>query len=244
MVKENPASRLYNLLELADKNSPDTTFRVAWAKVFKVEPADTPALLHRYSNMLDLYVLTKNYILETPRLSNDRNLAFINKIGDSINHISLNGNISNFKNNLNSEALTALYYLSDNISLIHNLEDSIVTDDQISELIKEVDTLISHITVSDLTTDIKQILVKNLHIIRESLHCYFILGIEGVQTALEQSLGSLIMHNQDIRPEVEDENVKGVFKFMSRLNEIISIANGVKDLIAPITQFLLLSKSS
>ncbi|MDP1419247.1 hypothetical protein Q8G35_12580 [Peribacillus simplex] len=239
MRKENPASKLHNLLEIAYKFQTTSTFRTVWSNVYDIEPSDTSAMLLRYNEMLQLFFSTKDYIETTPRLNTERNMVFINKIGHVLAFIDFNSSISQFKQSLDYETLTALYYLAENISLVHDLEDSIISDEQINELIEEVDTLISHITESDLSKGVKEILVKNLHNIRESLHRYFISGIEGVQTALEQSLGSLIMNNQDIRPEVEDENVRGVFKFMGRLNEIISTANGVKDFIAPITKFFI-----
>jgi hypothetical protein len=239
LVEENPALRLHTLLELAYKHQRSASFRDVWSKVFNVESSDTSALLLRFNDMLELYFSTRKYIFDTPRLNNDRNVAFIKQIGVSLSYINLNGNISQLKDSLNSETLTALYYLAENISLVHNLDENIFSDGQINELIEEVDALISNICVSDLSEGVKKILLKNLHIIRESLHSYFISGIDGVQTALEQSLGSLIINNQEIRPEVEDENVKNSFKMMSRLNEIISTANGVKEFIAPITKFFI-----
>jgi hypothetical protein len=133
MSKENPASRLHELLESANKYHPGTPFRNVWSKVFDVEPTDTSSLLLRYNKLLELYFSTKEYILSNPRLNNDRNIGFIDKIGQAVAFIDINGTNVNFRNTLDSETLTALHYLAENISLVYDLEASVISPDQISE---------------------------------------------------------------------------------------------------------------
>jgi hypothetical protein len=239
MITENPAKKLYSILVTVNKIPPNVPFLDAWATVFEIDTSNTAKILQKYGSLLELYSLTKSVIENHDRLNNDRNNSYINHIGAGLMSIHTTGSISNVINSLNGEVMTALYYLSENISLIYDVNAEIISDNQVTEIIKDVDELIANIFASELPVEVKKLLVKNLNIIRESLQDYFISGIDGVRAALEQSLGSLIMNNQLITPEVENENVKGVFKIMTRLNEFFSTVNGAKELIAPITKFFL-----
>jgi hypothetical protein len=238
MLQENPAAKLHTLLDSAKKKG-NQNFRFTWANVFDIEQNDTSALLEKYNSLLNLYFSTKKIITENERLNNEKNIKYINLIGQALGLINFNNNTSQFISILTPEVMTALYYLSENISFIYDLPDSLISDDQLKEILEEVEELIFNITDSNLPPDVKQILVNNLYNIKESLHSYFITGIDGVRESLERSIGSTVMNNQVIAPEVENENVKGFFNVMLKINEIVSTLNGAKELIAPLTKFFL-----
>jgi hypothetical protein len=239
MVPENPAKKLYSILESISKISSNVGFLDAWAHVFNLEKSNTTEILQKYSSLLELYLSTKTVIENHQRLNTEKNLRYINHIGNGLSNINTSSSIAHLSGHLSGEVMTALYYLSENISFIYDVNAEIISNDQIEEIMNELDELITSITSSDLPVDVKKILTKNLNVIRESLQDYYISGINGVRTALEQSLGSLILNNQVIIPEVEDENVKGVFKVMNRLNEFFSTVNGAKELVAPLTKIFL-----
>ena len=139
--------------------------------------------------------------------------------------------------------MTALSYLSDSIAFVYEINGNNINNEEINSLVEEVDNLINSITESNLPEDVKTLLFKNLTKIRNSLFYYKISGIEGVRTSLEQTIGSLLIENQTISPVVENENVKGLFSFIDKLNNLFSTLNSAKDFIAPIAKLFLTKES-
>lgn len=238
MNQENPAAKLYSLIEKAQRLGIENT-RTVWANVLEVDRQNTSALLNKYSSLIDLYYSTNKLIQNNDRLNNERNMRYMNLIGYALGALDLQSDNRQFLDTLTSEVMTALYYISENISLAYNLPDSVAKEDEIKEILEDIEALISNITDSELPADVKQILVKNLFMMKESLHSYFITGIEGVRESLERTIGSVVMNNQVIAPEAADENVKGFYKVMLRFNEIVSTINGAKELVAPLSKIFL-----
>lgn len=238
MIQENPATKLYSILEKAKKMGNNDT-RTVWANAFDVDRSDTAALFSNYNSLFELYFSTKKLIEENDRLNNTKNIQYLDIIGQALGSFNLTGNTMNFRDRLTPEVLLALHYIAENISLAYNLPNSVASDEELKEILEDVEALISNITDSHLPADVKQILVKNLFMMKESLHSYFITGIEGVRESLERTIGSVVMNNQVIAPEAADENVKGFYKVMLRFNEIVSTINGAKELVAPLSKIFL-----
>lgn len=238
MIQENPAAKLYPLLKEA-KNMGDADCKNVWSTVFHIDESDISGLLKNYNSMLELYLSTKKLIEEDDRLNNERNLKYIDTIGMALSSFSLNRRNNTFVNLLTPEVMLALEYISENISFAYNLSTSLIDEDKIRSILEEIETLISKITESELPSDVKVLLVKNLFIMKESLHNYFITGIEGVRDSLERTIGSVIINGSVIAPESDNEDVKGFYKIMMKFNEIVSTVNGAKELIAPLAKIFL-----
>ncbi|UBR28714.1 hypothetical protein LCG60_19035 [Bacillus sp. SD-4] len=241
---ENPASKLHTLLTEAyddckGVSSYNTDFRVTWAKVFGIDPNDSTALLSSMNSTFQLFLTTKEYIMQHDRLNNERNLKFLYNIENALSSMNFEGDMSHFMSFINSETLTALSFIGDHMSFIYDLHESKIDTQEISDLISEIDTLVENITASNLPEDIKSLLFKNLDSIRSSLISYKISGIEGMKTALEQTIGSLFMNNEIITPVAQDENVKGIFNIIDKMNTVLSTGVAVKDLVGPIIGLLL-----
>ena len=241
---ENPASKLYILLKDAyddckSVRAMDTSFKETWAKVFGIDSNDTSSLLTSMNSMLNLFLTTQEYIKGNDRLNNERNLKFLSNIELALSSINFEGDMSRFKAHIDSETLTALSFISDHMNFIYDLHENSVNSEEIINLISEIDILIENITDSTLPEDVKSLLFKNLDSIRASLISYKISGVAGMKTALEQTIGSLFMNNERITPVAQDENVKGIFNIIDKMNTVLSTGVAVKDLVGPIIGLLL-----
>lgn len=240
---ENPASKLHNLLTEAYNDckgvaSYNTSFRKTWAKVFEIDSQDSTALLSSMNSTFQLFLTTKEYVMQHDRLNNDRNLKFLFKIEGALSSMNFEGDMGHFKSFIDSETLTALSFIGDHMGFIYDLHESKIDAQEISDLINEIDNLIENITSSSLSEDVKSLLFKNLDSIRFALISYKISGVEGMKIALEQTIGSLFINNGVITPVAQDENVKGIFNIIDKMNTVLSTGVAVKDLIGPIIGLL------
>ncbi|PFM20870.1 hypothetical protein COJ41_17700 [Bacillus thuringiensis] len=241
---ENPASKLYILLKEAyddckSTRAIDTSFSETWSKVFKIDMNDRSALLTSMNSMLNLFLTTQDYIKANEKLNNERNLNFLSKIELALSSMNFDGDMSTFKSNINSETLTALSFICDHMNFIYDLHENEINREEITNLIDDIDILITNITGSILEEDVKILLLKNLNAIRFSLASYKISGSEGMRIALEQTIGSLFLNNEVIIPIADDENIKNIFNIIDKINTLLSVGSTAKDLFAPLFNLLI-----
>jgi hypothetical protein len=246
MYIENPAHKLHNLLEKAYKMSSESltdfsspSYRDTWAKVFNIEKSDTSALLTSIHYLLDLFLKTKNIIQSNECLNTEKNNKFLTYIENALLEINLNGTMKHFRDNINNEILTALYYMAENISFVYNINEKEIDEKEINSLLQEIDELTSNLIASSLPEDVKAILLKNLNLIRKSLMSYKTLGIEGIRKSLEQTIGSIILNGNIIKEEQENENVEHMFKIISRISSLITVGRAVKEYLPPVIRQLI-----
>lgn len=241
-MMENPAHNLHLLLDSAYEQSRRNTFanfKDIWSKVFDIDKDDTSSLLASISSLLDLFLKTKEIITNNPNLNSERNLKFLSKIEKALNNLNFEGDMKHFTSSIDRETLTALSYIAELMDTVLGLQNPQINEDEIKNLLIEIENLKESIIDSSLPEDIRQLLVKNLNLIKESLDNYKITGIEGMRVALEQSIGSIFMNNKSLSPLIEDVNVKSTFNIIDRLNTLLSTGVAVKELIAPAFSLLL-----
>ncbi|MFJ7888419.1 hypothetical protein ACIQYL_10045 [Lysinibacillus xylanilyticus] len=241
---ENPAYKLHAILNDAYSRCSGVSggnikFKTTWSKVFEIDEQDTSALLNSINTLLNLVIKTKEFIQNNAILNDELNNKFIRNIEHSLSELNFEGNMISFKNYINSETLTALNYIAKHMDLIYKFENQNVNEEDVKNLIKEIDELIESITQSSLQEEVKLLLFKNLNTIRESLFTYNINGAEGIKTALEQTIGSLFINNKSIVQVSNDENVKGLFNIIDKLNSILSTGVAIKDLLGPVFSLLI-----
>ncbi|GEM_PF-5937058 len=236
---ENPALKLHSLLEQAfDISSDYSSFNYIWSIVFEIDDNDTPALMIKYSSMLNLLLETKSYISQDDKLNTERNLKFITNIENALGSIDFGGKMSSFRSHLSAETLTAFYYIAESINYRNEFIDKPIDEPAINEIIKDVDNLLEGVLVSPLPEEVKKLLLKNLTLIKASLQNYKISGYEGIQDAFDQTIGA-VFRNNEILINNKDENIKGLFNIIDKLNSLLSTGVAFKDLLGPIFGLLL-----
>ncbi|EDX70168.1 hypothetical protein BC059799_1144 [Bacillus cereus NVH0597-99] len=244
---ENPASKLHTLLSevytecarTSDFSGPYAPYKETWANVFGIDPDDRTALLASMNSTFQLFLTTKQSVLSHELLNNERNLKFLSNIENALSSMNFEGSMKKFETHMNSETLTALSFISDHMNFIYKFHESKLDSEEINKLINEIDNLVENITSSNLPEDVKTILFKNLDAIRHSLITYKFSGIEGMKDALGQTIGSMFVNNEVITPVAQDENVRGVFNIIDKMNTILSTGVSIKDLLGPIMGLLL-----
>ncbi|MFJ5564810.1 hypothetical protein [Lysinibacillus xylanilyticus] len=240
---ENPAYKLHSILSDAysrcGMDGSSRNFSKTWANVFDIDEQDISALLNSINSLLNLVIKTKEYIQNNEFLNDEMNNRFLREIELSLSELNFDGSMRTFKSNINSETLTALKYIAKHMDLIYKFDNQNINDQDIKNLIREIDELIESITQSSLQEEVKLLLFKNLNLIREALFTYKISGAEGIQTALEQTIGSLFINNKSVIQVSKDENVKGLFNIIDKLNSILSTGVSIKDLLGPVFSLLI-----
>lgn len=248
MNSENAISRLHKIIETAygegsKYEARNMSFKNTWIKVFNLESTDVPSLLSSFSLLFELLRKSRSIIESHPRLNTQKNLGYLERIEESLYHIDINnGDMEHFYNHIDLETITALYYIGENVSFVNEFKLKEIESEVIDSLLIEIEELTKKFTSSTLPEKLKLIVFKQLNLIREALTQYTITGIDGLQGALEQTIGSIILNGSEFSNQENDQNVKGLFGFINKLGNILSVGNTAGEFIGYIKEYLPLSK--
>jgi len=237
-VKNNPAGRLHDLLSAARNQNGKESARKAWAAVFGIEPDDTGALLKMLADLIDLVHETKTSIQRLDDVNHQLHLKPFKKIEALLSQLNLEAGWEHSKAQLDEPTLYGLQFSSDKLSRISGFTQ--IANDEISLLRKQLDDLVSSVVDSNLPQDVKFLLLRNLEAIRHALLAYRVRGIEGLQEEVERSLGSVMLHRDEIaasKNKPEERKVwETFFKLVEQLNKVVTLARNSKELAAPAIQ--------
>lgn len=234
---DNPASRLYSIIEKAYNKLPtfgEKRYKALWAEVFNIDEKDLISLMNNIIGMINLYSETLKLIEQNERLNTEKNLVFMKQIEKAILTVDMEGSAYNFSKNMNRETLTALYYIAENLSFAYDLNEVKVDNEKVDEILDEINDLIQSIAESLLSKDVQDILINNLILIKEALYRYKFLGEAELRKALEQTIGSIAI-NKSIIDENQDNNIYPRFgDVIGKTSSLITIGTAIKDYLLPL----------
>lgn len=233
-VKNNPAGRLYDILELARRQNPKQPARKAWAVVFEVEPNDTGSLLQMLADLLKLVHETKTAIQRLDDVDQELHLRPFRTIEGLLSNINLEASWEHWQSRIDANTLYGLQFSADKLSRVSGFTQ--VDSDELVELRATVDALFNSVTDSQLPDELKALLLRNLESIRLSLVAYRVRGIEGIREEIERALGSVLLHKDEIqKSSARDRSLwESFFNLVTRLNEVVSLARTGQELAAPV----------
>lgn len=232
-VKNNPAGRLYDILELARRQSGKESARKAWAAVFEVDSSDTGTLLQMLADLIDLVHKTKVAIQQFDDANQDLHLRPFRVIENLLSNINFDAPWENWRAKIDDTTLYGLQFSADKLSRISGFTQ--ISSDDIAEVRKTVDELFNSVADSKLPQDLKALLLRNLESIRLALAAYRVRGIDGLRDEIERSFGAVLLHQEEIKEASStDRNLwEGFFKLVGRLHKLVSLAYVGKELAAP-----------
>lgn len=240
-AQNNPTGRLYEILMDAhgkpSANRNKKKIREIWAEVFDLDPSDTHSLLVRISALIDLTQRAKDSVQKLQGVNQEIYLEPFENIENALSLINFNAAWENFDRHLTEGTLVALNFCADTSANQSPLE-KVIAKKKLEELLAEVNALLESVLDSDLSPDLKRVIIFNLEGVRKAILDYRIYGIEGLRQVFEQNLGSMYVNKEQFTEVKEEPEVQKYFTIISRVGSLISIATGVKDLASGVIPLL------
>lgn len=187
MINDNPAARLKAILDAGLKENKDQSCITVWRKLLEANPNDAGDLFHRLGKTMELpqkiiFLLqthSPHHIETSSHWRNQIDSAFMNQ--------QLSGKWESFINQINVHCINYLSFIAD---ILHNkLNAKTVQLEKINDLISKITTLIAEIENSDLESDLKLYLLRDLSILLQTLREYKITGGEAILKQVESIVG-------------------------------------------------------
>lgn len=187
MFYDNPAARLKAILDAGLKANKEEPCFIVWSNILESSQKDTGTLLSRLGKVMELSsevvsLLQTHYphqVESSTRWRGPIDNAFINQ--------QLSGKWESFIAHINIYCVDYLALLSD---ILHNkLGIQLAKEEEIAALIEKVSGLISEIENSDLESNLKIYLLRELSVLLQALREYKITGAEMVLKQVESMIG-------------------------------------------------------
>lgn len=238
---QTSAGRLYTLIEQAHAyvgDFPhDYCISDVWIAVLEYE--DTPELrLKAHTQVLSLiYSIQKDLNIYS---SSSAAIQFhaMDEIIQSFNSLSPSGNWENFSEKLNKSFLASLATLGNFIASKKALTELSHNElDEIREIIVELLDLVSKSSLHD---ELKYILIDLANELHNAVIYYRISGTQGLERAIERTIGTLDIHRHRANTEVEKNIFIRFFDSTLKIAESINTCNGslqvIQQLISTVSE--------
>lgn len=191
---DNPAQRLLDILERGRAHPTHQNCRDVWCKLLEVRKDDEQLLLLRLAKALELsgrIIQVRENHFSSLRGNSSHWKGCVEKAFISQ---SLNSTWQSFIQHIYVHTLNELAMLSDLFE--SRGAHSTMDDEEIEALIGRIAELRAEIRTSELSAEMKTLLLKQLAQIQEALESYSISGIEPVMDAVQSTLGLAVIDSE------------------------------------------------
>lgn len=234
---DNPAGRLYEILDKTRSKSKTSRVRVVWAEVLDIDPNDSLKILSSLTELVKLVAESKKRIQQIQGINTDLYLQPFENIEKAFANLNFTQQWEPIKNLLDEPTMLGLAYCADYLS--REAGEKEIDPKKLAELLKAVEALQKEVLASDLPEELKSVLIENLEKMHLSILGYRINGAEGIQRAIEMNLGSVFLHGDLIKAENKKQVMKKFYRLLLKALEIIGPALGKVLVIDGIERLLL-----
>jgi len=226
---ENPAESLLNFVEKALRLGGHETQRNGWSFVLDIKQDDDIEILDGIADTIKLIARTKKAIYSLNG-GYDKGLFLdpIERVSRQVRVVRLDANWSLVTESFDSSLIQGLQFCAN--VLKNNLTQKSLNTNQIEEWMKEIDTLLTDIIESEVPQELKSFSVEHLEKLRRALFNYWLFGIQGVRSQLEESIGAGFLRSAEIRVYHSSGVIRKIMALVTNMANAITVAQGIKAL--------------
>ncbi|MDQ7057620.1 MAG: hypothetical protein Q9N62_04000 [Ghiorsea sp.] len=229
-VKNNSAGRLLDIFIEAKNSLPNLTVREAWADIFDVPADDIATILKLLADVITLNNETKRNLERLDNIDNKLYIKPFLKIESILSRVNLEGSWVTWQQQIDETTIYGLQICSDKLSRDANYTQ--IGEDEFESIKASLATLTDDILSSQLDTELKSLLIRNLERLRQALLAYKIKGIEGIEQEIELNIGSIVLNQEKIKQAKQTDKsntiIKSYFVCLDLFNKTVSTAKSVK----------------
>jgi hypothetical protein len=238
MVKEdNPAGRLYAILNKAVGYADgDSTARV-WSEVLGVESTNTVEFLHKLQQLHELFAETRQRLEAISAINRALFLQHFPRIESALTVTNLTASWGHFKNHLDPATMTSLAFCAEELS--NRTSEHLLDKDELASLQAEVDSLRETVLKSEsLDKGLRDLIVEQLESIRRAILDYRIRGVVSLQKAYEAAAVEVVVNREDFQKAKGTPEVISFGTIIVKLCQLVSLASAGQKIIEFAKEYL------
>ena len=239
-INNNPASRLFEIIEHAYTFDDNRHMREVWSTILLCEGTqDTSKILRGLSQIIGLLAECKKQLVQIDDLDYALYSEPLDQLAEVFLQVNLDENLGSFKRRLSAGTTTGLKFCADALAK-SSLED-VVEEEFLTGLLAEVNELLEEVIRSDLPDQVKKLLLDSLEDIRAAIIDYRVMGVQALQNSLKHNVGSVLLARAEIEnvsEKVDKEILSRFGRLLSKLEQVVYLGSRVKQLAEPVIKLL------
>jgi hypothetical protein len=235
--KDNPAGRLWHILDEARKKGDGMKVREVWGQVFGIDMNSTSQILEKQGEMIRLLMDVKRSIENIDGLNQDLYLKQLPSIQGAFATVRQSDQWKSFKNRLDEATMLSLEHCADELSKHSN--ERVLGQDELQSLREDVEALIDRV-LDGTTIDpkLREILLEHLEIIRRAIINYKLHGSDGLQEAIKTATGAVYLNRGIFEAEKDSEAVDWYWKIIVRIGTLTALVSDAHELAPGVAKLL------
>jgi len=231
----NPAGRLFKIIQDLKKIDPHKSATDAWASVLAIEVSDTSSLLKGIGATLQLGKEITEAI-KKQEVNQELYISYIDQVLKVFQGMNLGSGITDTTNKIREEHIVGLRFCDELLS--RTVAEKIILEDDLKKIRSDILALIDEVLKSDIDEYLKQYLLDKLDLLLQAVGMYNISGVKPIENAINNAIGSVAINGR-IKDNIKDSPLsKKVFNFVVGLYITIQGINNVAQLPESIDKFL------
>ncbi|MGC8342255.1 hypothetical protein [Pantoea ananatis] len=234
MNKDNPASRLYEILKAAKSKSVLATQREVWKKSLNMEDCTDSQLYAQLGKVMALPEEINIWLLET--FPTKSWVTWRSSVEAAFSNINLNGKWEMSASHLNDRALTEL----DLISILFETNGGLeaISDEELSAFAAQIFEIKKELLHSKLPTEMQKTFLKYLNKILDALESYHITGAIPIMEAVESAMGHVIIDSDYADSLKQTGTGEKLITFLCSIVDAVISVQGLPPVATPFHQLM------
>lgn len=239
----SPARRLHRTLSLALEKETNWSAAQVFCTVFGADHSTRADTYEIFAELYRLVEQARRHVQANPDLNQDLYRGPIEDVFRVLNSVQVDLPWQEFANQLSGAVMRSLEFCAEKMDEL--TDEAEISFDALAELKKSVEELIDELVASTMDISLRDALLLRLEEIRTVLQRYLLYGVDGLNQATENAIGTAVIKNPSTKSSPETKgNFDRFVSYCKKVGEVTSAAKKLYDLIEPAIQKYLLGTSS
>lgn len=239
MKFDNPAGRLFEVLNKVKKYPPSSQARLVWRETFELPAADQLSPLMTAKIATTMLLIQQSLELlneEHPELA-DHPPAWASQVSSAFQAHNMHGDIAGFVGSITAETLSSVLMTAALLDKGSNRKA--LSAEQLVEMREAIATVLDEVLDStDLETDLKIYVARSLRKILAAIDEYKLTGATPILESIEQAVGHAMVDPKYRNFLTDTQLGQRVFDAFQTASAIVTVATGMPQLTSAVQMLL------
>jgi len=216
----NPAGRLFLILQKAQKIDDQKKVKEAWADIFDLDPKNTAEILRKLGEVNKLPAVIRNNVNNLDGVNRQLHLKKLGVVERALSNINFNSRWQGIKKLLDEATVLSIEHCSDMLSQYSN--EKVLEEDDLEVLRKKVQEFKNELSGFEIDHQLSSLIYEKINDIERAIFDYELKGTASIKKEVESAFGSCFI---EINVFQKDKKISGMFfRFLTRISTILHLS--------------------
>lgn len=216
---DNPAGRLFLILQKAKKINDQVKTKEAWAEIFGVENENRAEILRKLGEVNQIPATIREKIYSLDNVNHELALKRLGKVETALSKINFNAIWKNFKDAIDEATMLSIEYCSDILS--RNFKKKVLEKNDLENVQKRVQEFKKELSEIEIDLELHRFIYEKLSEIERAIFDYELTGSAAIKKEVESALGSSFLNTELLKRD--EKMTKKFFEFIGYVSSIVHL---------------------